>query len=66
MPVFRAADARLATMIAGGMTEAGLWQSGALMSNLKTACFIQAFFKAMLCAQLLSSVIRAYLFSAID
>lgn len=49
----------LMTMVAGGVAEAGLWQSAVLMTDLKTAYLFQASPKVMMHAQLLGSCIGA-------
>lgn len=48
-------------MIAGGIIEAGLWQSAVLMGDLKTAYLVQASPKVMFYAQLLGSAIGAFI-----
>ncbi|KAK4146101.1 OPT oligopeptide transporter protein-domain-containing protein [Dichotomopilus funicola] len=55
----------LMTMAAGAVTEAGLWQSAVLMTDLKTAYLVQASPKVMFRAQLLGSVIGAFIGSGI-
>lgn len=52
-------------MAAGAVTEAGLWQSAVLMTDLKTAYLVQASPKVMFRAQLLGSIIGAFIGSGI-
>ena len=61
----KSSDIKLVTMIAGGVTEAGLWQSAGLMSDLKTAYLVQASPKVMFYAQLLGSMLGAVIGSGI-
>ncbi|KAF2758784.1 OPT superfamily oligopeptide transporter [Pseudovirgaria hyperparasitica] len=60
-----AARNRLITMVAAGITEAGLWQSAVLMTDLKTAYLVQASPKVMFYAQLLGSFIGVFVGSGI-
>ncbi|KUJ14031.1 OPT superfamily oligopeptide transporter [Mollisia scopiformis] len=63
--LFEGAGAKLATMIAGAITEAGLWQSAVLMTDLKTAYLVRASPRVMFHAQLLGSVIGCFIGSVI-
>ena len=63
--VSKAAGTQLVTMIAGAITEAGLWQSAVLMTDLKTAYLVQASPRVMFHAQPLGSVIGCFVGSAI-
>lgn len=60
----QASRVTLKTMIAGAITEAGLWQSAVLMTDLKTAYLVRASPKVMFHAQLLGSVIGCFVGSA--
>ncbi|AEO66440.1 uncharacterized protein THITE_2143998 [Thermothielavioides terrestris NRRL 8126] len=60
-----ASRTNLTTMAAGAITEAGLWQSAVLMTDLKTAHLVQASPKVMFHAQLLGSFIGAFIGSGI-
>ncbi len=55
----------LATMVAGAVTEAGLWQSAVLMTDLKTAYLVHASPRVMFFAQLLGSAIGCFVGSGI-
>lgn len=52
-------------MVLGGVTEAGLWQSAVLMTDLKGAYLVQASPRIMFYAQLLGSLIGALVGSGI-
>ena len=52
-------------MVPGAITEAGLWQSAVLMTDLKTAYLVQASPKIMFHAQLLGSIIGCFVGSAV-
>jgi uncharacterized oligopeptide transporter (OPT) family protein len=52
-------------MVLGGITEAGLWQSAVLMSDLKSAYLAQTSPKVMFHAQILGSVVGAFVGSGI-
>ncbi|KAI1500438.1 OPT oligopeptide transporter protein-domain-containing protein [Biscogniauxia marginata] len=56
----QASRSRLLTMVAAGITNAGLWQSAVLMTDLKTAYLAQASPKVMFQAQLIGSVIGCF------
>ena len=63
--ISKAVSSKLTTMIAGGITEAGLWQSAVLMTDLKTAYLVQASPKIMFYAQILGSVMGAFISSGV-
>jgi uncharacterized oligopeptide transporter (OPT) family protein len=48
-------------MILGAITEAGLWQSAVLMTDLKTASLVRASPRVILYAQVIGSVAGAFL-----
>lgn len=52
-------------MVAGGITEACLWQSAVLMGDLKTAYLVQASPRVTLMSQLLGSLIGCFVGSGV-
>jgi uncharacterized oligopeptide transporter (OPT) family protein len=56
---------RLASMVLGAVTEAGLWQSAVLVSDLKTAQVVHANPRVIFYAQFTGSLIGAFIGSGI-